>query len=95
MWKLSMVNENAKVRRFEPGASGMGFDGFMEERGYKIAASMGNSVKVIGPGGGRPRKLTWAQWAEIRDAERVKAGLEPIKRPRMNAADTRSQLDCK
>lgn len=69
------------VRRFERGASGMGTDDFLKERGYTVIGGKHHgSFKVTGPNGGRPKAVTRNELMKILDEERQRAGLEPIMR---------------
>lgn len=76
-----------KVRRFEMGASGEGWDRFLVDRGYVIAASGGTHrmYKIRGPNGKNlksPRGTAWHSTRELMallDLERKKAGLMPIR----------------
>lgn len=70
------------VRRFEDGASGMGGDEFLVERGYTVKNMHGGggAMTVTFPDGKRRNRVRRAELIEILDAERKKAGLEPIVR---------------
>lgn len=67
------------VRRFEPGASAYYFLGFLEQRGLKVTTRKGAHWFYI-EGRGRPKRVNYLQMIEILDEERIKAGLEPIRR---------------
>jgi hypothetical protein len=70
------------VRRFEMGATGHHCVSFLAHRGYVIGTKQGHLFFVRGPSGGRPKRMTKAQLLALNDAERVKAGLEPIQKAR-------------
>lgn len=70
------------VRRFEMGATGYYCISFMAQRGYLISTKQGHLFFVRGPHGGRPKRMTKPQLLALNDAERVKAGLEPIQKAR-------------
>jgi hypothetical protein len=66
-------------RRFEIGASGMWYAAFLREAGISCVYRSGG-VYLVQVGKGKPRKMRQKQLSELIDRERVKAGLEPIKR---------------
>jgi len=70
------------VRRFEMGATGYDCTIFLARRGYVLTTKQGHYFFVRGPRGGRPKRMTKAQVLELNDAERLKAGLEPIQKAR-------------
>lgn len=74
------------VRRFEMGASGEGWDRFLNNLGYTITASGGSTrMYKITDKAGRllksPRRTNWHSMRELMallDAERLRCGLQPI-----------------
>ena len=66
------------VRRFEPAAAGMSACDFLRARGYRFCGFAGKCVRVTMPNGQR-RNIHRAELVALLDAERVKAGLEPIR----------------
>ena len=69
------------VRRFEPSASAdFAFYGFLKDLGYKIHLS-GYFYFVCHPGKrGRGMKMSRAELVDLLDDERLRAGLEPIRK---------------
>lgn len=73
--------KNPPVRKFEPGASAVGLDQFMQSRGFKIQTGNGDAIRFTGPNINKPITMRRKQFiAKYLDAERIKAGLEPIIR---------------
>ena len=75
--------KHPQIRKFEPGASAVGLDQFMQARGFKIQSGNGDAIRFTGPKGGRPVTMRRKHFiAKFLDEERIKAGLEPIIKPR-------------
>jgi hypothetical protein len=67
-----------QVRRFEPGASGLGADQFLQDRGYKVILGGGSQARVIKPRSKKVTKMPHWKLIDLLDEERVKLGREPI-----------------
>jgi pyridoxal biosynthesis lyase PdxS len=79
---------NAKlppVRRFEPGASIVADSAFLRARNIK-ASYRGSGTFYVQRPDGTYRTMTQAAYVAFVDAERVKAGLQPIRLPMTPAA---------
>lgn len=75
-----MISRETPVRRFEPSCTGLYVFDFLKARGFNVTTKQGSWYYVVGPNGGRPRKLTRNQLLALNDDERIKSGLEPIIR---------------
>lgn len=74
------VSGGVKVRRFEPACSCDFSASYLNGLGYSVTPGQTGWFFVTGPAGGRPRKMDRRRYIELVDAERKKAGLEPIIR---------------
>lgn len=66
-----------KIRKFEPGACGLGSFAFLQDMGYGVC-QVGKSFKVWPPGKKTPMRMREADLMKLIDDERVRRGLEPI-----------------
>lgn len=69
-----------KVRRFEPGASGLPTNDMLLSLGYKVVGACASYLRVVGPKGGRPKNLSRKNITELLDRWRIANGLEPIRK---------------
>lgn len=67
------------VRRFEMGCSAIGGDDFLKNCGYVVMTAGGGMYRV-GHGKGKPKTMRQAALVDLLDQERLKRGLEPIRR---------------
>lgn len=73
-----MSESSVKVRRFEPGASATGLDGFLNRLGYTIKSN-GSHYFIRKPGQkGKAKGYSQKQLVALLDSERVKRGLQPV-----------------
>lgn len=69
------------VRKFEMGCSILTACEFLKTRGYTAKSAHGRAgFNVIGPNGGRPKRMNQHQFYDLLDSERKKLGLEPIRK---------------
>lgn len=76
---MSGDKDQIRVRRFERGASGEGWDQFLVDHGWVIKGAPGGTNFKVSRGTGRPKTVTKRGLMAILDAERIAAGLEPIQ----------------
>ncbi len=67
-----------KIRRFEMGASGCGFDEFLQQLGYRIASNGSAGYRYWAPGTNKPKMTSKAGLMALLDRERIAKGLEPV-----------------
>lgn len=72
--------DTVKVRRFEPGATGVYFFEFLQSCGYDVHSANGHRYGIRRGKMGRFKSVSRAEIMEIVDAERKKRGLEPFKK---------------
>lgn len=75
-----MKHQTIRVRRFEPGASGMGYDDFLQGCGYIVAKHLSSYTVRRQGAKGRGKLFSRKQMVELLDSERMKRGLQPIQR---------------
>lgn len=71
------IRTDVPIRKFEMGASAMGFDNMLRDEGYSVISS-GHIFHVKRAGERKPRKLTQKQLIALLDECRVRKGLQPI-----------------
>lgn len=65
------------VRRFAPGTSGLGFDGFLANRGFVVSIS-GSMARLYRKGRSGCQRMSLKQLIAFLDDLRVAEGLPPI-----------------
>lgn len=76
--KNVMKTTTVIVRRFEMGASGVGLDNFLQDRGYVVnTTGVGVAIKKIGAPG-RAKGTSRRKMLDLLDQLRIAEGLEPI-----------------